>query len=481
MRASGLTLTLLLFSMAVAATQAAAQESAATYAVQLSANSPTRLAVRATVPRGDALKMSPSRPGDVPELADAGWPALVRNLVVLDGDGRALAPAPAGAQGWTLPEPGRGPYALSYEVDYAPLAARGWPAWGEAAFADENHLVVIGRSLFITSPAQGVSTVRFGLPAGWHAAAPWPPDRVASPDDLTENLLAFTRGKPEVLATRGFRLTIVPLGPWQGARGEVRGALGKLMRELVALTGFDGRADYLAVMMPQADRGAQSFRASFALNHDEPPSRANVGAWGNLVAHELLHYWNGWRLKGAEYAATQWFQEGFTEYGANLAMVGAGLVTDEQFNARLARHVATYRRLATPLDAPGTSKGPPLYSGGALVAFTWDGLLREATGGRRGYADVLRGLLRRTDGGARPYAWPDILAVLEALAPGAWAEFHARHVHGTEPLPLDAAFARVGLQLSQDAAGAPVVAPDPAAPAAARRRGDALLRGAGGR
>jgi predicted metalloprotease with PDZ domain len=254
----------------------------------------------------------------------------------------------------------------------------------------------------------------------------------------------------------------------------VRRALGAVVRQLVALTGFEGRADYLAVLMPQTERGAESFRASFALNHDAPPSRANAGAWANLVAHEVLHYWNGWRLQGADYASTQWFQEGFTEYGANLALVSAGVVTPEQFHDKLATHVANYRRLATPLDAPGTRKGPPLYSGGALVAFVWDGMLREATRGQRGYADVLRGLLPRQ--GVRRYAWPDIQAALEGLAPGAWAQFHERHIHGTEPLPLEAAFARVGLRLSQDAAGAPVVRPDPDAPAAARQRGRALVR-----
>lgn len=455
MRIVRLTLLPLLLSLAGAAH--AAEPGAASYSVRLTSVSPPRIAVRATVPGGEALRMSDSRPGDVPELADAGWPALVKNLVATDADGRALTPTPDGARGWFVPRPGRGPYTLAYEVDYAPLAARGWPAWGEAAFADAGQLVVIGRSLFITGAAQGSGTVRFELPEGWHATAPWPARGAASPDDLTENLLAFTRDEPDALAAGGFRLKVVAFGHWREQRREVRRVLGLVVRELVALTGFDGRAEYLAVLMPQADRGAQSFRASFALNH-EAPSAANAGDWANLVAHEVLHYWNGWRLRGASYAATQWFQEGFTEYGANVALLAAGLIGPQQFHDKLAGHVANVRRLATPLDAPGTRKGPPLYSGGALVAFAWDGMLCEATRGRRGYADLMRGLLQRQ--GTRPYAWPDILAVLEELAPGAaWAQFHARHIQGTEALPLDAAFARAGLRLSQDAGGAPVVSP----------------------
>lgn len=452
----------------------------ATYDIHLDATAPTRITVRATVPAAGSLAMATSRPGDVPDVADAGWPALVRNLTVTDADGQAVVAIAAGAGGWALPE-ASGPLTLTYEVDYAPLAAQGWPAPREAAFADADRFAVIGRSLFITSPAQGASTVRFELPSGWHEATPWNPRRVASPEDLTENLLAFTRDEPDVLASGGFRLNVVSFGHWLEARDEVRRALGAVVRELVAMTGFHGRADYLVVLLPQAESGGESFRASFAMNTDAPPSRANLDGWANLVAHEVLHYWNGWRLRGADYASSQWFQEGFTEYGANLALVAAELTTPRQFHARLATHVANYRKLATPLDAPGTRKGPPLYSGGALVAFTWDGMLREATLGQHGYADLLQELLRRTGDGARPYAWPDIQDALASLAPGAWAEFHARHIRGTEPLPLEAAFARVGLRLSQDAAGAPVVEPDPAAPPDARQRHRELIASMSGR
>jgi predicted metalloprotease with PDZ domain len=454
---------------------------AATYEVRLLATDPARIAVRATVPAAASLAMATSRPGDVPEVADAGWPALVRNLAVTDAGGRAVEAIAAGAGGWALTGPASGPLTLAYEVDYAPLAARGWPARREAAFADGGRLAVIGRSLFITSPAQGASTVRFELPAGWHAATPWNPRRVAAPEDLTENLLAFTHDEPDVLASGGFRLNVVSFGHWLAARDESRRALGSVVKELVAMTGFGGRADYLVVLLPQAESGGESFRASFALNTDAPPSRANLDGWAHLVAHEVLHYWNGWRLRGADYASSQWFQEGFTEYGANLAMVAAELTTPRQFHARLAGHVANYRKLATPLDAPGTRKGPPLYSGGALVAFAWDGMLREATRGQRGYADLVRELLRRTGDGARPYGWPDIHDALAGLTPGAWAEFHARHIHGTEPLPLEAAFARVGLRLTQDATGAPVVEPDPAAGPGARQRHRELIASMSGR
>ena len=416
------------------------------------------------------LTMADSRPGDVPEVADAGWPALVQHLKVTDAEGRAILATETGATGWKLAHPVRGLLTLDYEVDYAPIADRAWPAPRETAFADADHFIVIGRSLFITTPAQKASTVKASLPRGWQAVMPWPSVRgdphtahVTSAEDLSENLVAFMRGAPDILTAGGFNLKVVPLGHWQPARSEIRRALGAELDQLVKLIGFKGRADYLVVLLPQMDRGGESFRESFALTLDADPSRANLSDWGSTIAHEVFHYWNGWRLKGADYASTQWFQEGFTEYAANLSLVSSGLIRPEEFYGKLASHVTNYRRLTTPLDAPGTHKGPPLYSGGALVAFTWDAMIRNATNGQRGIGDILRALLRNTNGGARPYAWTDIQAALQSVAPGEWEQFQQRYIHGTDPLPIDDALSRVGLRMSHGTAAAMIIEPDPAA------------------
>lgn len=469
----------------LAAAAAAAQDlPTASYRVELVQTAPPRLAVQATLPGGgDRLDMAPSRSADVPEIADAGWPGLVRGLSVADADGHPVKVTLAGATGWRLARPVDGPLTVRYEVDLAPLAQRGWPAPRETAFADDERLVLIGRALFLTTPSQGASEVRCSLPAGWQPVLPWEAPSaengavtVGSTEDLTENLLAFVQGRPQVLDAGGFRLKLVPFGPWQAAQDEVRRVLGATLRQLVALVDFRGGADYVVVLLPQPEDGGESFRASFAMNSEEPPTRDNVGRWGNLITHEVFHFWNGWRLRGADYASTQWFQEGFTEYVANRALVASGLIGEAGFRNKLAAHVGNSRRLTTPLDAPGMSKGPPLYSAGALVALTWDATIRERSEGERGLGDLLRELLRRTEDGARPYEWSDLLAALESVAPGVgWAEFHARFIHGTEPLPLAETVARLGLTLVQDEDGAVRIELDPAAPESAAALRHAIM------
>ncbi|HEY6137538.1 MAG TPA: hypothetical protein VI670_07215 [Thermoanaerobaculia bacterium] len=384
---------------------------------------PYTLHVTATLPiDGDTLEMTATRPGDVAEVDARGWPALVRNLRVAPPSRRPAARRLASptVHGWRLAHPMHGRIAIRYDVDYAPLAAAGWPAPRETAFADARNFVVIGRSLFITTPAMRGARVAFDLPRGWHAVMP-------STDEIVDNLVVFTRAAPDVVTAGRFRLTVCAMGHWRAQRAEVRRRLAPAVARFVRMFGFRERANYLVVLLPQREHGGESFHDSFALTVDDP---ADAPAWANLIAHEVFHFWNGWRLRGADYASSQWFQEGFTEYEANRA---TGL-------DKLAKHVENYRRLAQSLE-DGTRKGPPLYSAGALVAFAWDVMIRDATGGKRTLDDFWRALWLRTDGGRRPWTWPDLRAALDRTAPRDWEAFYRAHIHGREPLPLGEIFA----------------------------------------
>lgn len=457
-----------LFLITVAAVPARGQ---AEYRVRMLPGTPPRLEVTAHLPiRGQALEMDTTRPGDIPELDAQGWPALVGKLRVSDEHGRAVPLTPTGPSGWRLDRARTGRLALRYEVNYSILASRNWPAPRESAFADAENLVIAGRSLFITAPGQRESRVSFSLPRGWRVVSPWERSPGASDafaarsaQDLTENLMVLTRSAPDEVDAGNFRLLVASMGHWRPVRAEVRQTLGPLIQRFVRLMEFKERESYLVVLLPVVDRGGEAFRRSFALTVDTPPSRENRSAWGNTIGHEIFHFWNGWRLRGADYATSQWFQEGFTEYVANVSMVGAGLIGPDEFLGKLTEHVRNARKLTAALEAGGTHKGPPLYSGGALVAFSWDVLIRDSTHGQRDLGDFFRALWRRTDGGRRPYDWSDIQAALNATAPRDWDAFYRAHIRGTDPLPLQEILPLAGLRLTSAEDGAPRVEIDPSA------------------
>jgi YD repeat-containing protein len=454
----------------------------AEYLVRMLPGAAPKLAVTASLPiRGQALAMETTRPGDIPEIDAKGWPALIKNLRVADEHGRPVGVTLADQFGWRLDRELAGRLVARYEVDYSALAARGWPAPRESAFADANNLVIAGRSLFLTTREVVASQVKFSLPRSWRAVTPWEPRPGAanafaarSTQDLVENLVVLTRSAPDEVTAGRFRLLVASMGHWQPVRPEVRETLGALVQRFVRLMEFKERESYLVVLLPVMDSGGEAFRRSFALTVDTPPSRANRSQWGNTIGHEIFHFWNGWRLRGADYATSQWFQEGFTEYVANVSMAEAGLIGPDDLRRKLAEHVRNARRLTTSLEGSGTHKGPPLYSAGALVAFSWDVLIRDASHGKRDLGDFLRALWRQTEGGQRTYEWKDIQAALNATAARDWDAFHRAHIQGTDPLPLNEILPLAGLRLAEAGDGSPLVELDPVAPAPARSLWQAL-------
>jgi predicted metalloprotease with PDZ domain len=476
---------LALVLLAALKAQAPVDPNVATYHVKMLGLMPPRLAVTAELPiDGKELMMDTTRPGGVPELDRGGWPSFVSKLKVTDDTGADLDPASAAEAGWLLGEAHTGRLKVSYELNFLPLAARGWPAPREAVLADEGDLVLVGRALFVTTKAVTTSRVDFELPGGWKPVTPWQPVKGSSRQfaidtagDLVENLLVLTKTGAEVVQAGGLRLYVTTLGHWKKARSEVRRVLGSVVPRLVGLMPTDDHDSYLVVLLPVVEHGGESYRHSFALTLEEPPTHANSPVWGNTIAHEIFHLWNGWKLVGADYPTSQWFQEGFTEYAANVSMVAGKLTTQEQFQQVLAAHITKAKTLTATLEAAGSHKGPPLYSAGALVALTWDVRIRQATGNKSSLWTFMNALYQQTDRGKKHYAWTDIQAALTATAPGDWDEFHTSYIQGKDPLPLDQTFAWAGLELATAKNGAPYLKADAKAPAASKTLWHGVMSG----
>jgi hypothetical protein len=360
---------------------------------------------------------------------------------------------------------------VTYEVRTDALAAAGWPAPREAFYVEDGMISAVGRALFVTASPDQRSEVSFQLPRGWRAVTSWPSDSIPSAPRLTENLLVLTRSRPELIRAGAFTVSLVPIGPWRAVRHEVRAVLQQAIGHFVAFLAPRTEERYLAVLLPMLDHGAESFRQSLALTFPETPTEANRQGWANLLAHEVFHYWNGWALQPADYARSQWFQEGFTEYAANTA-IGMDRAA---FRACLARHVGNARRLTTSLEETGGRKGPPLYSAGALVALTWDVDIRESSGGARDLRDFFSALWHRTGHGSRAWERSDLVAALAETAPGTWESFLETHVQGQTPLPHAETFGRLGLRLVDAPDGSVRVEEDPQASAAQRRLLDRIL------
>ncbi|MBX0329314.1 M61 family peptidase [Oscillochloris sp. ZM17-4] len=199
----------------------------------------------------------------------------------------------------------------------------------------------------------------------------------------------------------------------------------------------------------------------------------------SLTSHELFHVWNVKRLRPAplgpfdyrseNYTRLLWFVEGVTSYYDELLLVRAGLMQPGRFLEKLAdeilalqgqpgRHVQSLEESSFDAwvkfyrpDENTANSSISYYLKGSLVCLLLDMEIRRRTGGERSLDDVVRELY-----GRYPISGPGIpeeggvIAAVEAVAgahDGAFRDFFARYIAGTDELDYAAALAAAGLEL----------------------------------
>jgi predicted metalloprotease with PDZ domain len=135
--------------------------------------------------------------------------------------------------------------------------------------------------------------------------------------------------------------------------------------------------------------------AFFATSNAEPRKLDQV------MAHEMMHTWVPRRIGGMprqDEQADYWLSEGFTDWAAWRVLARSGFWKPDDFVRAFNEHISGYD-LSPVREAPNsqivsafwtdraTSDLP--YRRGMLLATYWDAKVREATGGKRDFDDVL--------------------------------------------------------------------------------------------
>jgi predicted metalloprotease with PDZ domain len=263
----------------------------------------------------------------------------------------------------------------------------------------------------------------------------------------------------------------------------------KIVREQAAVFGdlapFDaGTYTFLMDYLPWAAGDGMEHRNSTVCT-----SSGSLADGASRVAgtasHEFFHSWNVERIRPASLepfdfstpnmSGELWLAEGFTSYYGVLAMVRAGLITQDQGASQLAmfaagvirapgaefRSAVDMSRLAPYVDAAQAvdetnweNTFVSYYTYGAALALGLDLTLRERSGGAITLDDYMRQLwkVHGAPGGkapgyvSRPYTLKDAQAALAVVSgDAAFADdFFRRHVLGTEGLPYQTLLAAAG-------------------------------------
>jgi len=150
-----------------------------------------------------------------------------------------------------------------------------------------------------------------------------------------------------------------------------------------------------------------------------------------------------------------WMYEGFTEYFANHFQVHEGLMTEDQFYAKMAEKIKNSKKLYNDnqsfttmsknvLEPKMKAQYPNVYQKGALIAMCIDIMLREASGGKSGVLELM-GRLSKKYGPTKPFDDNDLIGEITAMTNPEVGAFLQEHVVKATPIDYDKYLAKVGV------------------------------------
>ena len=229
-----------------------------------------------------------------------------------------------------------------------------------------------------------------------------------------------------------------------------------------------------------SDAGAGEGLEHHECSEDGTGLRAGVnGTWGELLAHEMTHSWNG-KYRRPEGLATPdfdkpmdgsglWVYEGLTQYLGYVQAARSGFGTPERWRGTwtglvrnfdeepgrawrpvvdTARSVGLLRGAGGPWAAE--RRGTEYYTEGALVWLEADCVIREGTGGKKSLDDFCRLFHGGTTDAPRvvPYGTAEIVRDLNRVYAYDWARFLHERIDLVRPGTPDEALARAGYRLA---------------------------------
>jgi len=409
---------------------------------------------------GELLSMFNVMP--VPGLPN-GQAEMLESLQVQDAKGRPLAFENLGSGDFKVKGGQRIRAHYFVRLDHDRHA---WPAGvEEVSYHTDEGLMITGATLFLADGGdamQGPITVELQLPSGWQAQTPWMHDgaanrfQVFSRRELLSNALFLGTADTETFDVGGVKLTLV-----LGKRYVPSKALflDLLKTQLASYQQLFGNRPlerrYLIIINAGASGDGGAFAASFSQFINGDADARNRVIWGYVMAHELLHFWNGLSFAPVDYRE-EWFKEGATDYLTIVTLAKNGLIDEDLLFKRLENVPRRYliARMAQGLNMSvrdaGKDKQPNrqlVYGGGSLAAMALDVELRVRSHDRVGLPDLMKKLYAEFPLPDKRYTLDDIARIAGQLAGGDFRPFLANAVESTGYFDILPTYQALGLRM----------------------------------
>ena len=310
-----------------------------------------------------------------------------------------------------------------------------------------------GRSLFLL-PGHGESVgsiaVRFALPAGWRALAPWRLEGGWLRPDVggrygAEHLIAGTVGvgpwveHPMTVGRTRFRLAFAP-GVSEPQIVQAREAVAQATRRIHGLIGRDLGPDYLVLAAPTAPDGDEIRCEAWGLGQGLTLAPITAGRLHRYATSLLEAY-----LKYAPYRIEvhspdeYWIVDGISKLYGWRAVAAAGMADEAEVERELAGSYLSARHVqgsVHDLETLYATKLPTDLLSGVEAPFELaylDRTIRSESAGKDSLDPVLTAMFRRSPAAS-------LWASLPKQSGAGWERFRARYVRGVDAIPAAAAF-----------------------------------------
>ena len=172
------------------------------------------------------------------------------------------------------------------------------------------------------------------------------------------------------------------------------------------------------------------------------------------VHSEQIHYFN---YNEGVMSQHLWMYEGTTEYFANLFQVQQKLIDEDNFYGRMSDKISSASRYddtmpftemsAKIVDEPYQSNYQNVYYKGALINMCLDIIIREQSGGTRGFLAVMQDLAKKY-GVDKPFADNQLFDEIVAMTYPEVGDFIKTHIQGETPIPYKSFLEKAGVTIS---------------------------------
>ena len=409
----------------------------------------------------------------IPNNVPKGWANFVTIVSITTEEGNPIEfDWNASNNSWSLNYKGSGRIRITYKVKLS-HDQYNWDTVGgidgRPTLISQSTVFWRTNALFLFSPnhPEKTSLVTFEVPDDWNVSTAWKRKDgfsffVENTESLSNNALMIGRHIEKDIQYDGMSVKMAISPDFANDYGTISRVLERVLPLYRGIFGELPNSTFLICISKHFFEDGEAFYNSFHQLLVDKHLDKRMVVWGNVLAHEMFHYWNGANfLIGENPNTNSWFSEGFTEYYSNLALVRAGLITEKEYLQKLAYQFA---RFYTSQSVMG-NRQPSLfeagndkmnnwhliYGGGASIAFILDVEIRTRTNGKKSLDDFMRILYKQYGKHGKHITLKDQIETLEDLTKSDFDAFFKKYVTGKEfyLLPILGACQKAGLIVAQ--------------------------------